>query len=382
MECNYDSLEQFSDDIDLLVNNCSTYWSQASKQTTAVALGAGAVPEGVLYIQNAMKLQDAVQKSLSASRALVGPKVDSTSGGTASAAAPSKGKGKSAGGGGGGVSAAASALAYMPRVPFSVGKPANGTSSSSGDGDVGSAVVSGKVSSSTAGSSVSVAAVVGTTTKTAALSAAPATSSQPLSAAATTALLDKINKFLRAAFKLSIDGVKAHYIVVPATGVHVPTADPFLKAVDPFKIPDYAEIIADPIDIGKIEKKLNNGKYNCTCLASADVKDGANVSGADLAVSAILSDMTLLRDNVHQYNSDPLQGADIRFMADCVLNYFKYNLRECLKYLQQQQQTQTQKGKVCVMATNHGIKDVQFLQFLTLYAFPRTTSYVFSYLYD
>ena len=56
IECDYDSLDQVKDDVDLIVNNCSIYWSRDTKREI-----------GEEIIKNAMKLQAVFLKSLKAS---------------------------------------------------------------------------------------------------------------------------------------------------------------------------------------------------------------------------------------------------------------------------------------------------------------------------
>lgn len=156
----------------------------------------------------------------------------------------------------------------------------------------------------------------------------------PTSAAGIAALDRKIDKYMRGVFKLSLDGVKGHYLIGNNNGVAftVQTARPFLRAVDPVQFPDYATIIAEPIDINKIEKRLSSDRYGCM---------SASGGSAELAVNAILKDMTLLRDNAHTYNTGA-DNVEVRIMADCLLNYFKYIMKECLKYIKQ---NQSLKGK-------------------------------------
>ena len=56
IECDYDSLDHVKDDVDLIVNNCSIYWSRDAKREI-----------GEEIIKNAMKLQAVFLKSLKAS---------------------------------------------------------------------------------------------------------------------------------------------------------------------------------------------------------------------------------------------------------------------------------------------------------------------------
>ncbi|TYZ58697.1 hypothetical protein PybrP1_007837 [[Pythium] brassicae (nom. inval.)] len=85
-------------------------------------------------------------------------------------------------------------------------------------------------------------------------------------------------------------------------GVDIPTAGPFLHAVDTTKYPDYLKIISEPMDFAKIERKLKGDRYGSVDEFSADVH--------------------LIFSNCHKYNSDPVEGADIRAMASSLRDYF------------------------------------------------------------
>lgn len=304
IEGHYDDLDHLKDDLDSIVNNCSTYWSRD-----------GFVAQGEPLIKAAMSLQDAFLRSLRNSENEV-----------------NKG-GKNAG-----------ALSLMPRLAKLLPVQASASSSKpiAKNKDKGPAAVLAAAPIVPAPAPPAAAPTMSLKLKrqssasenapTAAAEASHAhatvTAAPPTSAAAIAALDRKIDKYLRAAFKLSLDGIKNHYLVGTHNGVSftVPTARPFLRAVDPLTFPDYASIITDPIDINKIEKRLNTDRYGSV---------GASGGSAELAVSAIIKDMTLLRDNAHTYNTGA-ENVEVRIMADCLLHYFKYILRECLKYVKQQ----------------------------------------------
>jgi hypothetical protein len=133
----------------------------------------------------------------------------------------------------------------------------------------------------------------------------------------------KVEKYLKSSFELSVEQVKNHYLVAKVTNAQVYTAGPFLKAVDPAAYPDYATIITDPMDLAKITKNIKNNKYSI-----------AETSSASTAILSILHDMELIRTNAHTYNASP-ESVEIRIMADCLRNYFRYLLRVCLKLFQQ-----------------------------------------------
>ncbi|CAI5745995.1 unnamed protein product [Peronospora destructor] len=84
-------------------------------------------------------------------------------------------------------------------------------------------------------------------------------------------------------------------------GIEIKTAGPFLTAVDTTKYADYLTIVSEPMDFAKIERKLKSDRYGSVDEFSADVH--------------------LIFSNCHKYNSDPVEGADIRAMAT--------NLRSC-----------------------------------------------------
>jgi hypothetical protein len=97
------------------------------------------------------------------------------------------------------------------------------------------------------------------------------------------------------------------------TGFRVSTSFPFLKSVDPAYYPDYAQVITNPMDLARMEKKLNSDKYSTVEVAVADIE--------------------LIKSNTYTYNTG-VQGLEVRIMADALCNYFKYLLKNCMKVLQ------------------------------------------------
>lgn len=85
-------------------------------------------------------------------------------------------------------------------------------------------------------------------------------------------------------------------------GIEIKTAGPFLTAVDTTKYPDYLTIVSEPMNFAKIERKLKSDRYGSVDEFSADVH--------------------LIFSNCHKYNSDPVEGADIRAMATNLRTYF------------------------------------------------------------
>lgn len=137
----------------------------------------------------------------------------------------------------------------------------------------------------------------------------------------------KTDKVMKLVYKMCIDEVKEHYITVggSTTSQRVHTAFPFLKAVDPVQFPDYRAVVQVPMDFNKIEKKLNSGKYS-SLVASG---------GILTSIKAILDDVTLIRDNAYAYNTG-VQGLEVRIMADCIVHYFKYLLKNSLLHIKSQ----------------------------------------------
>ena len=58
--------------------------------------------------------------------------------------------------------------------------------------------------------------------------------------------------------------------------------EPFEKAVDPLRYPDYAQIVTSPMDLVRMEKKNAGDKY--------------------ASVAAVLEDIHLLKSNAYLYN--------------------------------------------------------------------------------
>ncbi|ETW04626.1 hypothetical protein, variant [Aphanomyces invadans] len=90
-------------------------------------------------------------------------------------------------------------------------------------------------------------------------------------------------------------------------GNDIETAYPFLHAVDITRYPDYVKIVPEPMDFNKIDRKLKSNRYTSMSEFSADVH--------------------LIFSNCLKYNSDPVEGADIRTMAttlrDCFVKLYQ-----------------------------------------------------------
>ena len=145
--------------------------------------------------------------------------------------------------------------------------------------------------------------------------AAPSSSSSSSSSSASAlaaAAAKRAEKFLKAAIKTCILKVKDHFMINAVTGARVPTSFPFQKSVDPVLYPDYATVVMNPMDLARMEKKLNSDKYS--------------------AVEVVVADVKLIKNNAHIYNTG-VQGLEVRIMADALLNYFKYLLKSCMQVL-------------------------------------------------
>jgi hypothetical protein len=103
-------------------------------------------------------------------------------------------------------------------------------------------------------------------------------------------------------------------MINPSSGFKVLTSHPFQKSVDPAMFPDYATIVTNPMDLARMEKKLNSDKYNTS-------------------VSLVVADIELIRENAYIYNTG-IQGLEVRIMVDAMVNYFKHLLKSCFKVLQ------------------------------------------------
>ena len=77
--------------------------------------------------------------------------------------------------------------------------------------------------------------------------------------------------------------MRKHYFPHPAIADHkIYSYEPFEKAVDPLRYPDYAQIVTTPMDLVRMEKKNAGDKY--------------------ASVAAVLEDIHLLKSNAYMYN--------------------------------------------------------------------------------
>lgn len=114
----------------------------------------------------------------------------------------------------------------------------------------------------------------------------------------------RVAMYLKEMFKNCLAECKKHYMYSGMVStMRIVTAQPFLRAVDPSRYPDYYQIIKTPMDMHQVEKKISGDKYN--------------------NVFEILADIDLIRTNAHRYNAGEM-GLEIRIMADSLYNYFKY----------------------------------------------------------
>lgn len=105
--------------------------------------------------------------------------------------------------------------------------------------------------------------------------------------------------------------VKSHEMKSKVSGHSIPTAKPFLEAVDPRLYPDYFQVVEQPIDLRRIDRSLTTDKYWVTPMS-------------------LVYDMRLLRDNCHLYNTG-IQGLEVRLMSDALVSYFEALYREVIR---------------------------------------------------
>ena len=61
-------------------------------------------------------------------------------------------------------------------------------------------------------------------------------------------------------------------MINPTSGMKVSISFPFLKAVDLTLYPDNATVVMNPMDLARMEKKLNGDKYSSIPLVIADIE--------------------------------------------------------------------------------------------------------------
>ena len=79
--------------------------------------------------------------------------------------------------------------------------------------------------------------------------------------------------------------------------------------MDARAFPTYDQIITNPMNLVRMEKKNSGDKYT--------------------SVGCLLKDAELIRTNAYTFNSDP-SDVEVRIMADMFLHYFQYLLRHML----------------------------------------------------
>jgi hypothetical protein len=122
-----------------------------------------------------------------------------------------------------------------------------------------------------------------------------------------------MNKYLPNLLRRAVEEVKKHYLMSTSIeNLKIMTARPFLKAVDPVHFPDYHTIVTNPMDLSRIEKKVAGNRYE--------------------SISAILADMSLIRDNAYAYNTDK-DSIEVPIMADALVDYFKHLIRTAISDL-------------------------------------------------
>jgi hypothetical protein len=301
----YTTNQDIIDDMSLIANNCKTYWA-------ANMVNGKLTADAEEYIRQSAALKDCMvrvvqsaagQSAATPAPAAVAPKATSSKGSTstASSSAPKTSKASSS---------AAGATEAMPvltlkkptKVKVILEEPTPMSAREPGP----------------EGTTVSTLPPIKPVVTTAPLSlmtrlTAAAHLLTPITVNASTSAPSNVEKrsqaFLKDMFKACIDELKKHFIFSPIINAPILTSAPFLKAVDPILFPDYLTIIHYPMDINKIEKKVQADRYP--------------------TVNAIFADIELIRSNAHTYNVGE-NGVEVRIMADQLNNYFRYLIKICL----------------------------------------------------
>jgi len=320
-ECSYMHIDELKGDLEIMVSNCCKFWSVQPDDAT----------RGQTYIKDAKLLQAAFLKVVNSinydlkSNNFM-PRIELVIGNKDSHTKSKSIPGEGATGKGKGSSAASAAAAV---VVTSKGKIATTLqddkvlAKNSTDGNAAKSKAGSSLKSNVAVSAAS--ALIGSASNS--ITSSVVGVSIASSHENDQSLDKKTDKVMKIVYKMCIDEVKEHYITVggSTTSQRVHTAFPFLKAVDPVQFPDYRAVIQVPMDFNKIEKKLNSGKYSCLVASG----------GILTSIKAILDDVTLIRDNAYAYNTG-VQGLEVRIMADCIVHYFKYLLKNSLLYIKSQ----------------------------------------------
>jgi hypothetical protein len=323
-ECSYMHIDELKGDLEVIVSNCCKFWSVQPDDAT----------RGQTYIKDAKLLQAAFLKVVNSinydlkSNNFM-PRIELVIGNKDSHAKTKSTTVEGATGKGKGSSATAAAAVVVV--------------TSSGKGKIATTLQDDKVSAKNSTDGTAAKSKAGSSLKSnvavaAAASALIGSASSSISSSVVgvsiasshendQSLDKKTDKVMKLVYKMCIDEVKEHYLTVGVgtTSQRVHTAFPFLKAVDPVQFPDYRAVVQAPMDFNKIEKKLNSGKYN-SLVASG---------GILTSIKAILDDVTLIRDNAYAYNTG-VQGLEVRIMADCIVHYFKYLLKNSLLHIKSQ----------------------------------------------
>lgn len=126
----------------------------------------------------------------------------------------------------------------------------------------------------------------------------------------------KVEGWLRKVFQMALDEVVSFYFISPVDHSRFHPTLYFSKAVDSMAFPDYYTIVTNPIDLKQMGRKVN------TYLLTA--------GNFDQSLQRILSDMDLMRDNAHLYNTGEA-NVEVRLSADAVRNFFRFLIRAALR---------------------------------------------------
>ena len=105
-------------------------------------------------------------------------------------------------------------------------------------------------------------------------------------------------------------------------------AEPFAQPVDPvaFNLPDYFDLIKNPMDLGTVKKRVDKGHYS--------------------DVESFERDVRLVFSNAMLYNGD---RSDVGSMAKTMLQVFSKDLKATMKPEKAERHSQMRTGETCIL---------------------------------
>jgi hypothetical protein len=304
VEGEYADLASLKADVCRIGANCVAYWSQNTEN------GGG---EGI--IEDALRLEKALVESLESSAAAC------ARGDPKAALLPRGGEVMSAGAGAG--IGSATAASAGPHIKLKLKAPSGGARLHAGVlAQSTSAAGKSKVAPSLKASSPPQITYKAATQQS--RSAAHTHTHIHTHTAHNANVERRAQKLFKALLQECMRGVEMHNVVNRHSGSVVQTAAPFMHAVDGALYPDYALLIKEPMDLGKIHNRIEQGDTRYSLSGGP--------GGPDRAVANVLRDVELLRVNAHEYNQG-VQSTDVRVMADHVAHYFRHTLKVGLRLL-------------------------------------------------